>query len=154
MLAPKTNARGWSEKAWVTKPTSGEPTQGSGSGCSAYEAKPTWQTDSGCSNRMTADVSAVAANVLMYDSYESGGGGWYYAFGTSVSSPIIAGVYALAGNSSSVTNPASIPYAHTGDLYDITKGSDGSCTPAYFCNAGPGYDGPTGNGTPNGDGAF
>jgi subtilase family serine protease len=154
MLAPKTNTRGWSEKAWVTKPTSGEPTQGSGSGCSAYEPKPSWQTDSGCSARMTADVSAVAADVLMYDSYESGGGGWYYAFGTSVSSPIIAGVYALAGNSSSVTTPASIPYAHTADLYDITKGSDGTCSPSYYCNAGPGYDGPTGNGSPDGDGAF
>ena len=155
MLKVKDNTRGWKETAWVTKPSGGgTPTQGSGSGCSGYEAKPSWQTDSGCSNRMTADVSAVASNVVIYDTYESGGGGWYTAYGTSVSSPIIAGVYALAGNASSATVPASIPYAHTSDLYDITKGSEGTCTPAYFCEAGPGYDGPTGLGSPDGDGAF
>jgi subtilase family serine protease len=155
MLTPKSNARGWKETAWVTKPSGGgDPTQGSGSGCSQYEAKPTWQTDSGCSNRMTADVSAVAADVLSYDTFETGGGGWYFSFGTSVSSPIVAGIYALAGNSSSVTTPASIPYAKVSDLYDIKKGSEGTCTPAYFCTAGPGYDGPTGLGSPNGDGAF
>lgn len=155
MLAPKANARGWKEKAWVTKPQAGQqPSQGSGSGCSAYEAKPTWQTDSGCSNRMTADVSAVAAGVLEWDTYENGGGGWYLSYGTSDSTPIIASVYALAGNAGSVTSPASIPYAHTTDFYDITKGSEGTCTPAYFCNAEPGYDGPTGIGTPDGDGGF
>ena len=86
-LTPATNSRGWTEKAWVTpgKP----PTQGSGSGCSAYEPKPSWQKDSGCAARTTADVSAVAANVLSYDTYMASG--WYFSFGTSVSSPIIAG---------------------------------------------------------------
>jgi subtilase family serine protease len=155
MLTPKDNSRGWKEKTWVTKPSSGEPTQGSGSGCSAYEPKPTWQTDPDCPMRMTADVSAVAANVLSYDTYQSGGGGWYYTYGTSVSSPIIASVYALADNFSSMTSPASIPYANSSKLYDITKGRPtGTCTYAYFCSAEPGYDGPTGLGSPDGDGAF
>lgn len=155
MLVPKKNARGWTEKAWVTKPAAGqEPSQGSGSGCSAYEPKPSWQTDPSCAERMTADVSAVAANVLSYDTYEQGGGGWYFSYGTSVSSPIIAAVYALADNFSSVTNPVSLVYAHSSDLYDITKGSEGTCSVSYFCNAGPGYDGPTGLGSPDGDGAF
>ena len=33
---------------------------GAGSGCSAYIPKPVWQTDTGCSRRTVADVSAVA----------------------------------------------------------------------------------------------
>ena len=99
MLTPTDTGRKWTETAWVTKPEKGkQPVQGSGSGCSAWEAKPAWQADSGCSMRMTADVSAVAADVLSYDTYQTGGGGWYYTFGTSVSSPIIASIYALAGN--------------------------------------------------------
>jgi len=153
-LTPTKTGRLWKETAWYTKPVPPTGPQGAGSGCSTYEAKPSWQTDSGCSMRMTADVSAVAADVLSYDTYQSGGGGWYYSFGTSVSTPIIAGVYALAGNAKTVTTPASIAYSHRSHLFDITSGSTGTCTPAYFCKAQTGYDGPTGLGSPNGDGAF
>jgi len=103
---------------------------------------------------MTADVSAVAALAMSYDTYESGGGGWYYNFGTSVSSPIVAGIYALAGNFSSATTPASIAYANPTKFFDIRSGSEGTCTPSYFCKAGAGYDGPTGLGSPKGDGGF
>jgi subtilase family serine protease len=155
ILTPASTGRLWSEQTWVT-PGSSPPVQGSGSGCSAYEAKPSWQTDTGCGNRTTADVSAVATNVLGYDSYESGGGGWYFFSGTSVSSPITAGVYALAGNASSQTvAPASLAYANPTHLYDITKGlATGTCSPIYLCQAGKGYDGPTGMGTPKGIGAY
>jgi len=136
----------WSETAW----------SGAGSGCSAYISKPSWQTDSGCSNRTVADVSAVAdpnTGVSVYDSYAyQGQSGWLVFGGTSVASPIIASVYALAGNASSV-NYGSYPYSHTTSLHDVTSGSNGSCG-NYLCNAGPGYDGPTGLGTPNGTGAF
>jgi hypothetical protein len=52
-----------------------------------------------------------------------------------------------------VTNDASIPYANTSSLNDVTSGSNGSCG-TYLCKAGSGYDGPTGLGTPNGIGAF
>ena len=150
-LTPAANSRGWTETTWVTPGS--PPTQGSGSGCSAYEPKPPWQHDSGCPRRTTADVSAVAANVLSYDTYQASG--WYYSFGTSVSSPIIAGVYGLANNPSSITIPASAGYsAPAADLHDITKGSTGTCTPAYLCKAGKGYDGPTGLGSPHGIGAF
>jgi hypothetical protein len=115
------------------------------------------QKDAGRANRTTADVSAVAANVLSYDTYQASG--WYYSYGTSVSSPIIAGVYGLANNPASITIPASAAYAApAADLHDITKGSTGTCTPpasdAYLCKAGKGYDGPTGVGTPHGIGAF
>jgi subtilase family serine protease len=155
MLTPTDTGRRWNETAWVTKPEKGkQPVQGSGSGCSAWEPKPTWQTDSGCSMRMTADVSAVAADVLSYDTYQTGGGGWYYSFGTSVSSPIVASIYALAGNALSVSSPASIPYAAPSAFYDITSGSEGKCTPKYFCKAEVGYDGPTGLGSPDGDAGF
>ena len=49
---------------------------------------------------------------------------------------------------------ASAAYSHTGSLYDVVAGANGSCGGTYLCNAGPGYDGPTGMGTPNGTAAF
>jgi subtilase family serine protease len=146
-LVPASNTRKWFESAWGPSTT-----QGSGSGCSLYEAKPTWQLDTGCTNRTTADVAAVADSVAGYDS-DTSQPGWYSFYGTSVSSPIIASVYALADNAKS-TNFGSYPYAHTSSLYDIKKGSTGTCSPAYLCTAEPGYDGPTGNGTPHGIGGF
>lgn len=147
-----TNARGWKETAWVSKGST-PPTQGSGSGCSAYEPKPAWQSDPGCTNRMTADVSAVAADVKVYDTYEEPG--WLYGFGTSVSSPIIAGMYGLADNQPTYTVAASAAYnAPSSDFFDIKKGTEGACTPTYFCVAVLGYDGPTGLGSPDGFGAF
>jgi subtilase family serine protease len=153
-LSPGKNKRGWIEKPWVTPGI--PPTQGSTSGCSAYESKPSWQKDHGCSNRTTVDVSAVATDVLGYDTYESGGGGWYFLYGTSVAAAIIAGVYGLAGNAAAQSKPpAAIAYARRGDLYDITGGlATGICSPSYLCNAIKGYDGPTGLGTPRGLAAF
>ncbi|MGH2895888.1 MAG: peptidase S8, partial [Solirubrobacteraceae bacterium] len=44
--------------------------------------------------------------------------------------------------------------SHTSSLFDVTSGSNGTCGGSYLCTAGPGYDGPTGLGTPNGTGAF
>ncbi len=119
---------------------------GAGSGCSQYEPKPAWQTDSGCANRSLADVSAVAdpnTGVLVYD------GGWAVLGGTSVASPIIGAMYALAGNGASTDDPASYPYADTAAINDVISGSNGSCGVAYLCNGAVGYDGPTGLGTPN-----
>ena len=49
---------------------------------------------------------------------------------------------------------ASSLYAGTASLFDVTSGSNGSCGGTYLCTAVPGYDGPTGLGTPNGTGAF
>ncbi|UXY20054.1 putative Ig domain-containing protein [Streptomyces cynarae] len=149
-LTTASNSRGWSESVWHTSST-----EGTGSGCSAYDPKPSWQTDTGCSKRMEADVSAVAdpaTGVAVYDTY--GGSGWAVYGGTSASAPIIAGVYALAGTPGSSDYPAKYPYSHTSNLYDVTSGSNGSCSTSYFCTAGTGYDGPTGWGTPNGTTAF
>src|SRR6202042_378362 len=90
--------------------------------------------------------------VAVYDTYSEGG--WLEVGGTSASSPIIASTYALAGAPAAGTYPASYIYAHTSSLFDVTSGANGSCSPAYLCTAGPGYDGPTGWGTPNGTAAF
>ncbi|MFI2200635.1 putative Ig domain-containing protein [Streptomyces sp. NPDC020192] len=149
-LTTASNSRGWSESVWHTSST-----EGTGSGCSAYDPKPSWQTDTGCSKRMEADVSAVAdpaTGVAVYDTF--GGSGWAVYGGTSASSPIIASVYALAGTPGASDYPAKYPYSHTSNLYDVTSGSNGSCSTSYFCTAGTGYDGPTGWGTPNGTAAF
>jgi len=143
--------RGWSETAWSS----------AGSGCSAYDAQPSWQSSvsnitSVCGKRAIADVSAVAdpnTGVSVYDSLSyRGASGWMVFGGTSVSSPIIASVYALAGNAASVTY-GSYPYSHTSSLNDVTSGSNGSCG-NVLCNSGPNWDGPTGLGTPNGTGGF
>jgi subtilase family serine protease len=138
-----TGTRNGSETAW----------SGAGAGCSTYEPKPTWQSDTGCTNRSVADVSAVAnpsTGVWVYDTYQTLG--WAIYGGTSVASPIIASFYALAANAPGASAiPASYAYAAPSALYDVTSGSDGSCAPNYYlCTAGPGYDGPTGLGSPGG----
>ena len=130
---------------------------GSGSGCNNAVKKPSWQTGAAgtdCSGRTANDVAAVGdpnTGVAVYDTYE--GGTWYVVGGTSVSSPLVGSVYALAGNASSL-NAAQSLYASGASLYDITSGNNGSCSPANLCNGATGYDGPTGNGTPNGASAF
>ncbi len=149
-LSHASNTRGWTESVWHNS------FGGPGSGCSLYEAKPSFQTDTGCANRTVTDVSAVAdplTGVAVYDSYGSGGG-WGVFGGTSASSPIIAGVYAVAGTPVAGSYPNAYPYAQPGALNDVTTGSNGSCATAYLCTAGPGYDGPTGLGTPAGVAAF
>ncbi|MFE1944493.1 S53 family peptidase [Streptomyces massasporeus] len=151
-LTASSTTRGWTESVWRTSST-----EGTGSGCSAYDTKPAWQTDTGCAKRMIADVSAVAdpaTGVSVYDTYGADGQGWATYGGTSASAPIIASVYALAGTPSTGSYPAKFPYANTSALNDVTSGSNGSCTTSYFCTARTGYDGPTGLGTPEGLGAF
>ena len=138
-----TSARGWSETAW----------KGSGSGCSAYVAKPAWQHDAHCPNRTVADLSAVAdpkTGVAVYVE-----GGWGVFGGTSASSPIIAAMIALAGNAAALPN-AQYVYSHAADFFDVTSGTNANwnCGGDYLCVAGRGYDAPTGVGTPNGLGGL
>ena len=144
-LRTASNTRGWTESAW----------SGAGSGCSAFDAKASWQNvTTNCARRADADVSAVAdpaTGVAVYQTF--GASGWAVYGGTSASAPIIASVYALAGTPGASDFPAAYPYAHPGNLFDVTSGSNGSCG-APQCNAGAGWDGPTGLGTPNGAAAF
>ncbi|WP_211255793.1 carboxypeptidase regulatory-like domain-containing protein [Actinocatenispora sera] len=147
-LTRDSSQRGWSESVWSN-------TGGPGSGCSRYEDKPSFQTDTGCAQRTVADVSAVSdprTGVAVYQTY--GGQGWGVYGGTSAAAPIIAGVYADAASPAPGSYPNSYPYQDPSALNDVTEGSNGSCTPSYLCTAGPGYDGPTGLGTPRGIAAF
>ena len=140
--------RDWSETAWSY----------AGSGCSAWIPKPAWQRDPLCPGRMVADVAAVAdprTGVAIYDTHD--GLGWTEGGGTSTSAPLIAGVIALAGNAAELPD-ASYLYAHAHALDDVITGSNATrtqqCGQDYLCTAVPGYDGPTGRGTPHGLRAF
>jgi subtilase family serine protease len=144
--------RGWTEEVWFEAANK----KGTGSGCSVYEPKPKWQTDKTCAKRIDNDVAAVASAesaVSVYDSYLSGG--WGNFGGTSASSPFVAGVEALSTSyARSLGAEAFYLAGKSGLLFDVTKGSNGTCTPPaeneYFCTAKAAYDGPTGNGAPNG----
>ena len=150
------NARGWAERVWNNQAGAG------GSGCSAYVAKPAWQHDPHCPGRTVADVAALASRVAVYDSSITRpmGGPWLTVYGTSAAAPIVAGVYALAGNAAAIA--PGYEYAHAGALFDVTKGNNdwfqgtggAVCGHDYLCVARQGYDGPTGLGTPDGTGAF
>ncbi|WP_194921767.1 S53 family peptidase [Catenulispora rubra] len=150
-LTKDSSARGWSEQAWI----------GAGSGCSAWIDKPAWQTDANCPGRMVADVSADAdpnTGPAVYDTDPNDGTpGWLIVGGTSASSPFLAGVVAQAGNPAKFPNASALyaPSAAPG-LNDVVSGHTAgqNCGGDYQCNAGPGYDGPTGMGTPNGLSAF
>jgi subtilase family serine protease len=132
-----------------------------GGGCAMGIAKPSWQHDPSCTSRTANDVAAVAYGVAEYDSYGSYTG-WFTVAGVSISTPLVAGVFALAGNASSqhagkkfwtLTTQQRSKYLHV-----ISRGSDGNCGGSYLCTAGTGqyltYSGPAGWGTPNGIGAF
>jgi hypothetical protein len=184
-----------SETVWNEDPDPEGKNQGAGgSGCSLQFSAPEWQQDVpdwasvGCgtgaqeSKRAVADVAANAdpySGVLVYDSGESKEN-LLVIGGTSVASPIIASVFALAGGAHEVNYPAQTLYSHLGSpsLYDVTEGGTGQCDNLYtsgcsgsmeplssrfpfdcgagvlICNAAPGYDGPTGVGAPNGIAAF
>lgn len=150
--------RGWTETVWV----------GSGSGCSAYVPKPSWQRDWLCSMRSVADVAAVAdpvTPVAVYDTF--GLPGWIGVGGTSAASPLVAGMYALAANTGNDPAAARL-YARAShnrgggrDLFDVGPttfpgfpDANGACGGSYLCRAVTGYDGPTGVGSPNGIGAL
>jgi len=139
----------YSESAW----------SGAGSGCSTVNAalQAAANVGTGCSMRAIADVSAAAdpnnGGMAVYYPTSKVSSTWAQVGGTSESSPIIASVFALAGGSFSGYSNA-IPYQHTSSLNDVASGSNGTCPTSQWCHAGPGWDGPTGLGTPNGTGAF
>jgi subtilase family serine protease len=141
---------------------------GTGSGCSSfvdsYTSAAYWQSAvanwslTGCGARrgvadVAADASCSTAVWVFTTLTSSASSNWQLGCGTSLASPIIAGVYALAGNAASVTWAAQIPYQHSAYLHDVTSGYNGSCG-TIMCRAVSGYDGPTGLGTPRGLGAF
>jgi len=151
----------WSSSVWDE----------SGGGCSQIFAAPAWQsavagfsaTDCG-SQRSIADVAAIGdpeTGVNVYDStpeYPGGPTGWGVWGGTSVSSPIVAAEFGLAGGADGVSYPEATLYSHDGEagaLYDVISGSNGSCASRdTSCEAAVGFDGPSGVGSPVGLDAF
>jgi hypothetical protein len=138
------SSRGWSEEVW----------SGGGSGCSESEPRPSWQTDKGCAGRTESDVAAVASCETPVSIYNAALEGWRNVCGTSVSAPLVAGIEAHASEYARSLPGAAAFYSDPGALFDVTKGSNGECAPPpeheYLCHAEVGYDGPTGNGTPDG----
>lgn len=137
-----------------------------GSGCSAYESVNFWQSNlsnwnlTNCGNfRAVADISAVAdpnTGAAVYDTISYGGQtGWWQIGGTSLSSPLIAAVFAMGAKLPQNTQAAQMLYANNNlsNFHDITSGSNGACS-GIMCIGAVGFDGPTGLGTPNGIGAF
>jgi len=146
-LSRAPNARGWSESVWF------EPRLGlaSGSGCT-LQPKPSWQTDAGCAGRTDNDAAAVGACETPVSVYDSPEGGWTDLCGTSVSSPLLAGIEAHASAYARSLPGAEAFYEDPAALFGVTVGKDGRCSGhrKYLCRARVGYDGPTGEGTPDG----
>ena len=136
-LSHATNTRGWSEKVW----------RGGGSSCSGSIPKPSFQpATTACSKRMASDVAAVADPNTGVAVFNAGAGGWIVVGGTSASSPLVAGIWALYGIDGAGPGFA---YANAADFRDVKTGRNGNCN-NVLCKAGTGWDGPTGIGTPNG----
>ncbi len=169
-----------------------------GGGCSSIFAAPTWQlalsdwSAVGCAGtRSAADVSADAdpySGLAIHASnpeceyrFEGQVSHWCTIGGTSLASPVIAAVFALAGGAGATNYPAASLYANVArepsSLHDIAAGSNGACAKPFerttgstgcsaaeeaaancesqrICLAAPGYDGPSGLGTPDGLAAF
>jgi kumamolisin len=76
---------------------------GGGSGLSQFEPRPAYQSivkKIVGSQRGVPDFSAVATNVGMYD---ASNGGWFSVAGTSISSPLLAGIVNAAGSKAKST---------------------------------------------------
>jgi PKD domain len=121
-----------------------------GGGCSTQVAAQGWQhsvanySQTTCGSfRLAADVSALADPYTGYDIYDTyGAPGWQTFGGTSLASPMIAAMWAMAGGSGGVSYPSLSLYGHfksdsTHPLYDVTTGGNGFCdgTPATACES-------------------
>jgi subtilase family serine protease len=137
---------------------------GAGAGCATAVTKPTWQHDPDCTGRTIADVSAQAGCEPGVSEYDSDYAGWVDVCGTSVASPLTAGIVALAGNASSIYGGETFwqlsEKQHRSKFNVIKSGSDGSCGD-YLCEAGAPkgdryktYSGPGGWGSPRGISAY
>jgi hypothetical protein len=138
---------------------------GAAAGCSSPTVvgspgvpKPSWQHDPGCSYRTDGDVSAESGCSPGVSEYVSQYGGWTDVCGTSVASPLTAGVIALAGNAANQDGGENFwtfnSKQHKKYFHHPTGGGDDSSGNCGYCG-GDGrykkyYSGPGGWGTPNG----
>jgi hypothetical protein len=127
------NGTGYSETVWPS----------SGSSCSQLVEAPSWQpTSAPCQFRAADDVSAVATGIALY---YAAAGGWVQIYGTSASSPLVAAIFTATG----LAGVTGEDVAHLASTFqDVTIGSNGPCSNS-LCVAGPGWDAPTGYGTPD-----
>jgi hypothetical protein len=149
-LRRDTSARGWTDTVWHNE------AGGTGGGCSSDESQPDWQRavaglSAVCGNRSMNDVSIDAdpnTGVYVYDQ-----GQWVEGGGTSAGAPMIAAMFAIAGQPSTTTPASAIPYEHPEAFVDVTRGANGNCGQS-LCMASTGYDTPSGLGVPQGVGGF
>ncbi|HEY6326316.1 MAG TPA: hypothetical protein VIW73_07395 [Candidatus Cybelea sp.] len=120
-----------------------------GAGCATGITKPRWQSvipDSVCAYRIINDAAAEAGcspGVAAYDKHD---GGWLGICGASVATPLLAGVFGLAGNATKQHGGETFwKTKHHKDLWKIS----GSC--AYRQGQ---YTTCAGWGSPKGIGAF
>lgn len=159
----------FAKKAWG-KVEGGQKYMSSSSGCSTTlppaNRQPASVSKICQGHRATTDIAAAASGLTIYDTYwpttsADPVGGWGVGVGTSAASPYIAGLFVRAGAAKKVSGPNTIYRAPRGAIEDVTTGSNmqngaEGCddAPAVLCVSGPGWDGPTGVGVPNGLGAF
>jgi hypothetical protein len=134
-LVEAPNARGFTETAWVE----------GGSSCSGSIARPAFQPASPCTKRVAADIAAIGDPQTGVAVFNAANGGWLTLGGTSAAAPIVAAIFASIGRGD--ITAAQLAQS-TGALFDVTAGRNGSCS-SILCNAGAGWDGPTGFGTPS-----
>ena len=131
---------------------------GSGGGCSTQYKAPSWQkavpnwSSAGCgSQRAYGDISLDADPATGAAVYSQGT--WGVVGGTSLSTPLLIGMYGLAGTNAV---PDGVPAgqvlyqkANATNTHDIVSGNDCNASTAD-CTAGPGFDVPSGLGAPIG----
>jgi len=135
-----------------------------GGGLSTYEPIPSYQTSNAAvkaivgTHRGTPDLSAVAnpyTGVWVYDSFPQYGqffsSSWWIVGGTSVASPLLAGIVNNAGtfNASSTAELTEI-YKNLGVAADFNDITAGACNYYMSSAAVAGYDLCTGVGSPKG----
>ena len=141
LVVDDTGARS-AETAWA----------GAGSGCSVYNAAPAWQSIPGnpCAGKKAiADLSADAdpnSGLAIYTTYQGQTGYWVFG-GTSLASPLVAALYTIQGGYDATTLAGKYAWAAGTPYFDVTSGSNGTCSPSVLCTAGTGWDGPTGRGS-------
>lgn len=136
-----------------------------GGGCSIHYQAPVWQkavtgwNATGCGDmRLSADVAVDGDPATGYDLYDSySQPGWETIAGTSMGSPLVAALYALAGGAHGDEYPAVALYDHFAKsdsaFYDVTSGGNSYCDgddPASCAANGPLTEYPGGTSNPNG----
>jgi subtilase family serine protease len=182
----------WNDSGRPSREAEFKQFSATGGGCSTLFTAPSWQQSvagwakAACgTKRLDNDISAVADPYTGFDIYDTYAyepkftGGWLTVGGTSLSSPLVSGLYGLAGGGHGASYPAATLYTHlsqASSLFDVAKGGNGYCdgeAPASCgepgvnellgnvdcegttsCDAAVGFDGPSGVGAPKGLTAF